>query len=154
MSSISIRLADSGDSKDIFAWRNDELTRQMSHTMDKIEWEEHAKWFVSSLSNPNRFLLLCYVAKGGEKIGVVRFDLESDAAVISINLAPLMRGNGLATLCLEAALTYLREKNPSIKRVKAEIKMLNTASRRSFERVGFALEREIDGVGYFECGAF
>jgi hypothetical protein len=37
-----IRKANEGDSRDIFDWRNDELTRQMSHTTDLVKWREHS----------------------------------------------------------------------------------------------------------------
>ncbi|MCP4847277.1 MAG: GNAT family N-acetyltransferase [Verrucomicrobiaceae bacterium] len=147
---MSVRLANISDSGDIFAWRNDKLTRRMSHSTDKVEWEDHSKWFEASLSNPNRLLLICSLANDGSKAGVVRFDTESDESVISINLAPSMRGKGFAKPCLEAALTYFRKEKPAIKRVKAEIKSLNEASRRLFVRVGFVFLEEMDSVECFE----
>ena len=44
------RKANESDSKDILDRRNDELTRQMSHTTDLVEWDGHSGWFASSLS--------------------------------------------------------------------------------------------------------
>ena len=52
----NIRKANEGDSRDIFDWRNDELTRQMSHTTDLVEWSGHSAWFAASLIQ-NGYLL-------------------------------------------------------------------------------------------------
>ena len=57
------RKANKSDSKDIFDWRNDELTKQMSHTTDLVEWDGHSGWFASSLTNPNRLLVMCVKMK-------------------------------------------------------------------------------------------
>ena len=51
------------NSKDILDRRNDELTRQMSHTTDLVEWDGHSGWFASSLTNPNRLLVMCVKMK-------------------------------------------------------------------------------------------
>ena len=40
----NIRKANDDDSRDIFDWRNDELTRQMSHTSDFVDWNGHSGW--------------------------------------------------------------------------------------------------------------
>ena len=37
-----IRKANEDDSRDIFDWRNDELTRHMSHTSDFVDWNGHS----------------------------------------------------------------------------------------------------------------
>jgi len=39
----NIRKANENDSRDIFEWRNDELTRQISHTTDLVEWDGNAQ---------------------------------------------------------------------------------------------------------------
>ena len=36
---LVVRKANDGDSKDIFDWRNDALTRQMSNNTDYVEWD-------------------------------------------------------------------------------------------------------------------
>jgi len=56
---IKARIAEEKDSKTIYDWRNDALTRQMFHTTEFVEWEGHSKWFALSLTNPNRLLVMC-----------------------------------------------------------------------------------------------
>ena len=56
---MKIRQANESHSRDIFDWRNDELTRQMFHTTDLVEWSEHSAWFAASLTNTERLLVIC-----------------------------------------------------------------------------------------------
>ena len=76
------------DSKDIFTWRNDKVTREMFLTTDLVAWEEHELWFENTLKNDTRLLLMCIDTVINEKICVVRFDLDMNRALVSINLAP------------------------------------------------------------------
>ena len=92
------RKANESDSKDIFDWRNDKLVRQMSHTTDLVEWDGHSAWFAASLTNPNRLLVMCEDDNTNEKVAIVRFDVENERALISINLAPKMRGKAMKQL--------------------------------------------------------
>ena len=93
---LVVRKASLEDSKDLFDWRNDFLTRQMSHTTDPVDWDDHAKWFTASLSNKNRVLAICEKASTHEKVAVVRFDLNKDCALVSINIAPNQKpGSGV-----------------------------------------------------------
>ena len=88
----NVRKANESDSRDIFEWRNDELTRQMSHTTDLVEWDGHSAWFAASLANTKRLLVICEDESTDEKVAIVRFDIEDERALISINLSPQMRG--------------------------------------------------------------
>ena len=89
---MKIRQANIDDSNDIFEWRNDPITRQMSCDSDVVTFSTHNKWFENSLHNKNRYLLIA--EEEGRKISVVRFDIkkEKSTAEININLNPLERG--------------------------------------------------------------
>ena len=143
---LNVRAANAGDSEDIFNWRNDELTRQMSHTTDFVKWYEHSRWFASSLANDKRLLLICEDGKSKTKIGIVRFDIDSDRALISFNLFPRMRGIGLAKKCLSSAIGYFKTSFAEVSSIDAEIKSQNSASKASFEGVGFVFKKESDNV--------
>ena len=137
------------DSKDIVNWRNDLVTRQMSLTPNKISFNDHSNWYEASLKNPKRCLLLCIDSEIREKIGVVRFDRTGIDALISINLAPISRGKGLAAKCLIQSIAYYTTQEPQVKTISAKIKRENIKSSKSFERAGFSFDREIGGVRYF-----
>lgn len=143
---IVVRRAEINDSQDIFQWRNDELTRQMSHTTEKVEWEDHSKWLEATLKNSKRYLLLCNTVDA-KKIAVVRFDIECDKARVSINLSPSFRGLKLAKPCLIKAISHFKKLvNEDVACLEAKIKAENIASRKLFESVGFGLIKEVDSV--------
>ena len=91
---LTTRKANQSDSQDIFDWRNDELTRLMSHTSNLVGWDEHQAWFKASLMMRSRLLVMCEDQGLTEKVAVVRFDVMNGRALISINLSPRMRGRG------------------------------------------------------------
>ena len=139
------------DSKDIFTWRNDKVTREMFLTTDLVAWEEHELWFENTLKNDTRLLLMCIDTVINEKICVVRFDLDMNRALVSINLAPSMRGKGLAKRCLNDAIIFLKTHTPSIDILDAEIKSTNRASIATFQGVGFSQVGEESSLLQFQC---
>ena len=141
---IRVRAAQHTDTKVIFEWRNDELTRQMFRASEIVKWDAHCKWFAATLQNSNRCLLMCYSEQEGN-IAVVRFDLEDDFAEVSINLSPAKRGKGFASECLLLAVDVFEKEYSSVRKLIAEIKISNVASKKSFEKVGFTLYDEKDG---------
>lgn len=146
----NIRRAHQSDSKDIFDWRNDALTRQMSHTTDLVQWDEHNTWFAASLKNQNRLLLICEDENLNKKIAVVRFDIKNDRALISINLSPSMRGKGKAKSCLIDAIKHFKTIHKKVKIIDAEVISANIASQRSFSSVGFILTKKDNNVFFYE----
>jgi RimJ/RimL family protein N-acetyltransferase len=128
---MRLRPATEADALDVWAWRNDPLTRAMSRNQDVVEKADHLAWFTRALADPNRTLLIGEVE--GEKVGMVRFD-HGDETEVSINVNPAHRSRGYGYSLLSEA----------VKRadgdVWAEIKAENAASRRLFERVGFELQ--------------
>ena len=77
-----IRKANDDDSRDIFDWRNDELTRQISHTSDFVDWYGHSGWFAASLTNKNRLILMCEEESTNEKVAMIRFDVEGNSCLL------------------------------------------------------------------------
>ncbi|MDA9020786.1 GNAT family N-acetyltransferase [Gammaproteobacteria bacterium] len=147
---IKTRKAEFKDSKIIFEWRNDELTRKMSHTTDIVDWDRHSAWFASSLENKNRLLLLCENKNDSKKIAVVRFDVNSMRALMSINLSPDIRGKGISKQCLSESIENFKNEFPQVVALDAEIKLENIASQRVFKSIGFVNVRDDTNTLYFE----
>ena len=147
---VSVRLADLSDSKEVFNWRNDETTRKMSHTNNIINWQEHNHWFNSNLESKSQCLLICYVEETYEKVAAVRFNLQNNIAIISINLSPSMRSKGFAVPCLNEAIDHFISKFSSFSIIEAEIKSVNLASIKAFEAVGFVLDRQNKEIQYYK----
>ena len=147
---IKTRKAELKDSKAIFEWRNDQLTRTMSYTTDLVDWERHSAWFASSLKNKNRLLLLCENENDSKKMAVVRFDVNSSRALVSINLAPDVRGKGASKQCLSKSIESCKNEFPRVTALDAEIKLENIASQRLFKSIGFVNVRGDVNTLYFE----
>ena len=146
----NVRKANESDSRDIFDWRNDELTRQMSHTTDLVEWDGHSVWFAASLTNTKRLLVICEDEDTDEKVAIVRFDVDGERALVSINLSSKMRGKRKAKGCLRDAISFFQKSYSDVRFIDAEIKSINIASQKSFIRVGFVLTKENADVLYYE----
>jgi len=138
---LNIRKVIESDSKVIFEWRNDDLTRKMFRTSALVKWKEHSEWLASTLKNPNRCLLMCETINS-KPIALIRFDIKGQSAELSINLSPSQRGKGFAPKCLSLALDYFENHYPLVSNLIAEIKTLNFSSRKLFEKVGFNLIEE------------
>ena len=148
MTIFSVRPANDEDSKDVWEWRNDPLTRNMSLNSRFVEWDDHRKWFSASINLRNRILLICE-NDFGEKISIVRFDISQSEALTSINLNPNQRGKGLAKNCLIQSINYFSERNLKIKKLNAEIKEENIPSQKAFLEAGFK-KYDLDGnIGHY-----
>ena len=88
------------------------------------------------LRDANCLLLICGNDQGNS-LGLVRFDLAGDEAIISINLDPNMRGQGLASFIIIRTVDELL-KRCNISTVSAFIKPQNLRSAKAFERAGFS----------------
>lgn len=144
---ITVKPATTEDSRDIWLWRNDPQTRAMSINRDEVEWDNHNRWYLQALSNPDCFL---YVGKSGtNSIGVCRFDINSAdiTAEVSINLNPAFRGKHLSSQLLAATIDKFWHTNKID--LRAKVKKENTASLKCFESCGFVLDHEEGGYRYY-----
>ena len=137
---IIVVRATKNDSKDIWSWRNDELTLLMFKKGNIVSWQEHSQWFENSLNNSSRCLYLGYLGEN-EKIGMCRFDInaEKNNAEVSINLNPMFRNRNLSYRLLNSGIEeFLKVKNTAL---IAWIKKSNTASIKCFMKCGFVFDR-------------
>lgn len=130
-----IRRANHGDSSLLLEWRNEAETRAMGHNTAPVKPDEHAEWFDRSLKSDKRLLYIYEADKTA--VAVVRFDLEDDAAKVSLTVAPSQRGKNLATPAMDAGLAAMALEWPHVRYVVAYIKPDNVRSIRMCERSGF-----------------
>lgn len=123
---MNLRLATMDDAEILLAWRNDPLTRAMSHNTQELSLGEHLKWLGKTLSNTSRRLYIAEV--NGIPIGTVRADI-GDTTELSWTVAPeyRRRGYGKQMVCLASKLHWP---------VRAEIKPNNSASAKIAEAAG------------------
>jgi|GEM_PF-1928795 len=133
------------DSRDIWAWRNDETTRMMSINNEEITWEAHCHWFERILQASD---IWTYIALDGyaNKVGVCRFDLDPSGnfASVSINLNPLLRGQGRGTEVVRTGVSTFWADYRTVP-IRALIKKDNHASLRCFLKAGFQREPNDEG---------
>ncbi len=148
---VTLRLAARGDSDDLLAWRNDPATRANSRNTAEIAQDAHALWFERALGDPNRRIWIA--ESDGRKLGTVSAVRVREAGVeVSITVAPAMRGRGTGSTMLRAAVAEAARLWPAAA-ILAVIRPGNTASRRLFERCGFAMTGEQDGLMVYRWGA-
>ena len=141
---VAIRLAEPGDSRRLWEWRNDALTRAVSSDQTPVPWADHEAWFARVLLDESRDIVIA-VDSESTPIGMVRFDAdEGPMATVSINLAPESRGKGLGREVLHEAIDWFRLHRPPAVLV-AVVRSENVASRKLFAGEGFAIESESEG---------
>ncbi|MGA2852569.1 MAG: UDP-2,4-diacetamido-2,4,6-trideoxy-beta-L-altropyranose hydrolase [Verrucomicrobiota bacterium] len=132
---IHLRRATAGDARLIWEWANEPAARAASFSSEAIEWNNHAAWFNAKLSDAN---CLLWIGNDADEnpAGVARFDLQNEAAVISVSLDKTRRGKNLGALLIQAACRKLfRETAATV--VNAFVKPDNQASIRAFQKSGF-----------------
>jgi RimJ/RimL family protein N-acetyltransferase len=140
---VAVRPATGADSRAVWEWRNDPVTRAVSVTTGEVPWAGHSSWFAAVLADPSRHLLVGWCSD--ERVGVVRFDaLGAGAWEVSVNLAPAARGRRLAVPLLLAARTWLGE-HDRVDSVKALVSESNEPSLRTFRSAGYTESSTTNG---------
>jgi RimJ/RimL family protein N-acetyltransferase len=132
---LSLRLVREADCRLLFEWTDDAAARAASFHSAAISWEEHAHWFTERLQDPDSVI---YIGENvaGEPVGLVRFKIDGDCAVLSVNVAPEFRGEGWGRELI-AFSTRVLVRASSVRRIDAFVKPDNHASVRLFETSGF-----------------
>lgn len=139
-SQLQLRAAEDDDCAILWQWANDPGARAASFASAPIEWPTHRNWFAAQRADADCLLLIAHSA-GGEAIGQMRFVRRQHQAVASISLEPAYRGLGLGTRLIRRATGRAFAQWRHLRRLEAEVKFANLASRRAFERAGFEIDR-------------
>jgi UDP-2,4-diacetamido-2,4,6-trideoxy-beta-L-altropyranose hydrolase len=137
---LASRPANERDEELLLEWANDPATRHNAFTQARITSAGHKIWLQAKLNDPGCRM---FILETADKIpvGQVRFDREDQASAISYSVAPFLRGRGLGAKILEVALSSLACEGHN-ELIVGRVKPTNLASRRIFEKLGFALVDE------------
>jgi len=142
---LRLRRAGEGDCKLLWDWANDPEIRASAFSPEPIPWESHVSWFRARLADRAS---LFFIALNAEDVpvGQVRYHLESDRAVLSVNMDRQFRGKGYARRVLALANQKLFETSDA-KFIDAYVKPENAPSLRAFGNAGFRRigTREVKG---------
>ena len=142
---IAYKIFIKGDCLKIFEIANDDEVRQSSFNSDKIDLEDHKKWFKNILNDDStKFFVLEYE---DDIIGQLRFDFDEEYPVISISVNKNYRGLGLSKYLLNKGIKYIDKSD----KIVAYIKKDNIKSISFFESMGF---KKNDDVIIKNCEAF
>jgi len=132
-----IKLTKAGitDINDIFEWRNHSDIRKNFFNQELLSWEEHEKWFMAKLKDPDAAVYMAYYRK--EKIGTIRFESKESVTKTSVMLNPLFLSKGLGSKVIKLGVErFIMEKKPDMQ-IIAEIKKGNIASIKAFQKADF-----------------
>lgn len=132
---ITLRPSTLEDCKSVHEWRNMEINRRYSFVSEPIEYGEHEKWFREVLASENRELLIAEV--NDRPLGVIRYDIEGNEALLSVYLVPGMHGQGLGSHLIRMGSRWLSENHPKVEKILAQVLPSNTAARKVFMSAGF-----------------
>ncbi len=136
---LTMRTVREADSKSIWQWANDPVTRKVSFSEKSIPWDEHRIWFGKKQVDRDCIWLMAE-NQFGEKMGVARFEKNNADAIISVNVKPGFRGVGLGSRLIKTATAAYIEKGHAEKTI-ALIKPDNRSSVKAFQTAGYIQEK-------------
>ncbi len=137
---LVVRDASLADAGTLLGLANDPLVRRNSFSTAVIGPDEHRRWLERRLADPAcRIFLL--TTPSGETVGVVRFEEEDGAAVVSAAIARRWRGLGLGPRAI--AMACRRFEAGCGGELVALVRPENAASLAAFTRAGFEADGEL-----------
>jgi len=130
-----VRRAAKSDGDLLFAWRNDERTRRLSHDPRPLDYEAHLRWLAKTLDDSKVDLLL--LGTDDRDMACVRFDCQEETAILSIYVDPDLQGKGVGRIALAAAIDWLKAYRPALKKLNSIVLESNHASHQLFLTAGF-----------------
>lgn len=137
-----LRKAELKDANIIFNLSNDPIVRSNSISLSPIEWDEHIRWFTSTLKNPDILFHVVESKEDGTFMGQVRLAKKNEVWEISVSLTNECRGKHLGARVLAAAIESCPDK-----KFHAVIHTSNVASLKTFKGLGFQEKYTIEKNG-------
>lgn len=139
MGEIRLRPARISDMDLIFQWANDDECRKNSFHIEKIDYEDHVKWFQSKLNTKQCDMFI--VCRGEMPIGQIRLDYEGKKAIISYSVAKEERRKGYGKIMLQLLEQEVKNQPTKIDTLEGLVKEQNIASQKKFEEMGYSKQK-------------
>lgn len=127
---ISVRTANFEDAELVYGWRNHPDIRVHCRESDPIDYEVHAQWFKGACQSEHKLILIGEL--DNVPVGVIRFDIVENEAEVSIFMNPTLVSRGFGASILFHAEKFIKNNNPSISILNAEVLGGNIASHSLF----------------------
>ncbi len=145
---FAARPATPEDARFVWTVNNHPTARAQSLSTGDIPWETHLPWFQARLARPDCVFLIGL--SNDEPIGVARFDVAGDEAVISLAVSADHRGKGLGRRLIRS-ITDLALARAGVRVAVALTRPTNAASRRAFAQNGYRDVGVVDMGGVEMC---
>ena len=132
---LILRDASPSDSRLLFEWRNDPLTRRNSFSTEPVLWENHRQWFEALMQDPDRRQYI--LERDGKSVGQIRIAREGCSAEISYSVAAEERGKGYGSALLTMIVPAAEKAFPDITALVGQVKTDNAVSAKTFEKCGY-----------------
>ncbi len=133
------------DIRDVFNLSNEDYVRKWSINTKKISWEEHIIWFENTIkSDQNVFYVVTDCTNNF--LGQLRYKVEGHSATVSISLCKSIMGKGLSKQFLIESIKLISDERNKLENIIAFISDKNIASKKLFEKVGFLLCENDNGM--------
>ena len=139
---VLLRLAQEGDSRLIWEWANDPNARAASFSPEPIPWEQHVEWFTAQILDPRTVFYIATDSKGFP-LGQIRYHVAGREAILSVSVAPELRGKGLGSIMIQVASQKVFA-SQNIEMIKAYVKPTNMVSVGVFLKAGFTENGTVD----------
>lgn len=142
-SGYKLRKVTSNDCDLIFEWANDKSVRENSFNSEKINYDEHIRWFNRKLISEESLMYILKVKSN--EVGMIRLDkIDQLSYLINYSIAKEHRGNGYATVLLK----IIKELNPSNILI-GKVKNNNLGSIKAFLNSGYNMKEEESDIKIF-----
>ncbi|MEO2127026.1 MAG: GNAT family N-acetyltransferase [Christiangramia sp.] len=146
---LEIKKATKDDLMITFNWATNKEVRRFAYNKNDIAFDEHKRWFLSSINDPNCKYYMFMV--NGNAAGSIRFDIvKQKLAKINYLLDPSYFGKGLGVKLLDEGIKFLKMECPEIEIVYGYVFPENRASVRIFEKLSFRKSLEKNSELKFE----
>ena len=137
---LKTRNATLSDSKKIYLWNTDPVTRSNSFSTNSFSFEEHNNWYRSKLDDLNAIFMI-FTDDSNNDVGLVRINKTEEHWLIGITIDKNHRGKGYSSQMINSASKahYAKYGQPLI----AQIKQDNPASIKAFLKAGFRFDKEL-----------
>ena len=138
---IIVRTVEPKDIQSIYNLSNNPFVRRNSFNQENIVYEDHGRWFIKKINDPEHIFLVA--ENDGRFLGQIRLDVADDQATVNISIVDSYRWLGVGRTLSHKAFSYLLQKNPVVRYIKAYVKKENESSLKFFEDLNFKLQREL-----------
>lgn len=127
----------------LYKWTNEEEVRKNSFNTDKINYEDHVKWFMGKLNSLEIFIYI--FKKNEEPIGVMRLEkIDEESMLINFSIDCKYRGLGYATKLLKLIKVQFEEYI-----LVGKVKKDNIGSIKAFRKSGYIMTEELDKIIFY-----